>query len=70
MKRFKVVQDAKGEWGIYDARDPWREASFASWGKKHCDRLDEIVDWAIKLNKGTAKAQDFHWTWYYPKASK
>lgn len=35
MKRFKVVQDANGRWGIHDTTDPWREAAFASWGRNY-----------------------------------
>lgn len=64
-KRFKVVQDALGRWGIYDAGDPWQEASFASFGGGGL--IDLIVDAAVQLNQGRMRASDLAWTWYYPR---
>ena len=65
-KRFKVVQDARGRWGIHNTTDPWQEGAFASWGKGYPEH-SEIVHWAIALNEGTAHVRDFHWIWYHPK---
>lgn len=65
-KRYKVVQDANGNWGIYDGIDPWHEASFASYGP-HSDLLDLIVDTAVDLNRGATKGVHLSWQWYYPR---
>lgn len=65
MKRFKVVQDARGNWGIHNTTDRWHEGSFASWGKHY--PIDDIVKCAVRLNAGVMQVRDFHWTWYYPR---
>jgi hypothetical protein len=67
MKRYKVVQDARGYWGIWD-----REANyFAAWGYNSstgADLLDEIIYYAWELNSGKGNREEFVWDGeYLPK---
>lgn len=63
MKRFKVVQDQHRNWGILDTSDG---VSFARWDSYDGDYRfwPEVVDWAMKLNAGTAEIDDFYWDTY------
>ena len=67
MKRYRVVQDGRGEWGVWDTHDT--VLGFASWGDiargyTGADCLDEIVYYAAELNTGVASRDEFAWTLY------
>ncbi|AXH50262.1 hypothetical protein SEA_MUSETTA_107 [Microbacterium phage Musetta] len=70
-KRFKVVRDADGEWGILDtvAAEFDGVPAFASWGAYEGVTywMDEIVDWAANLNTRDAPRDDFSWSEYVPR---
>ncbi|AXC36332.1 hypothetical protein SEA_FORK_106 [Microbacterium phage Fork] len=70
-KRFKVVRDADGDWGILDtvAAEFDGVPAFASWGayKGVTYWVDEIVDWAANLNTRDALRDDFSWSEYVPR---
>lgn len=62
VKRFKVVQDARGYWGVLDTADG---ITFAAWENHEDYRIwPEVLDWAIKLNAGTTDIDDFWWGTY------
>ena len=64
MKRYKVVQDARGYWGIWD-----READdFASWGypgDPGAEDIDYIVEDSSMLNSGQMAKEIFDWDGEY-----
>lgn len=66
-KRYRVVQDARGFWGIHDASAPREESSFAKFSPSGSARLDMIVDVAVDLNRRNMKYLNLNWTWYYPR---
>lgn len=62
MKRYKVVQDARGHWGIWDTEAD----DFASWGSDFGKEsgawpLDDIVYYAVLLNTGKGDRETFDW---------
>lgn len=63
MKRFKVVQDALGNWGVLDTADG---KTFAEWerdpdlGSLWSDALRS----GIELNSGDVDIDDFWWSTY------
>lgn len=70
MKRYKVVQDARGYWGIVDTFG----MDFASWGSTEDTgawALDEIVYYAGNLNTfdDVREREEFSWDGeYLPRA--
>lgn len=63
-KRYKVVQDARGYWGIWDRENE----DFASWGDPlwtGAECIDDMVHWAAKLNSWDASHDEFGWTGEY-----
>ncbi|QWS69473.1 hypothetical protein SEA_NECROPHOXINUS_111 [Microbacterium phage Necrophoxinus] len=70
-KRFKVVQDAWGVWGILDTVAlEFGMGAFAGWGgvsRVHSFWLSEIVRFAAKLNAGTQDKYTFDWDEYTPR---
>ncbi len=65
MKRYKVVQDARGYWGIWDT-----EANdFASWGiGSHDTGAEEyyyIFENTARLNRGYWTRKKFEWDGKY-----
>lgn len=68
MKRYRVVQDARGHWGIWDTEDD----DFASWGSYLRDdsgawALEDIVYYAGILNTfdDVRERQEFEWDGEY-----
>ncbi len=64
MKRYKVVQDARGYWGIWDRENE----DFASWGDGSwagAECLDEIIHYAGELNAGVSVRGEFSWDGKY-----
>lgn len=65
MKRYKVVQDARGYWGIWDTEAD----DFAHWGynlSTGADCLDEIIYYAWKLNSDISHdREEFSWDGEY-----
>lgn len=65
MKRYKVVQDARGHWGIWDTEAD----DFASWGYRHwtgAKSLDEINYYAGELNTDIKyDREEFEWDGKY-----
>lgn len=64
MKRYKVVQDARGYWGIWDTE----AEDFASWGSGMSTGawiLDDIVYYAGDLNREDAERDMFEWDGVY-----
>lgn len=62
MKRYKVVQDARGHWGIWDTEAD----DFASWGSNLSNdsgawALDDIVYYATLLNSEEDDRESFGW---------
>lgn len=75
-KRFKVVRDAHGIWGILDTSEEHRNlfgrggfAPFAFSDFTSHRWLDLVVDHAIKLNKGEIFPPELHWVEYEPRKS-
>lgn len=70
MKRYYVLQDARGYWGIRDTGKCPLSEVFASWGNhaySGAELLDEIVTWARKLNQGISEKDKFAWGFYEPR---
>lgn len=64
MKRYTVVQDARGYWGIWDR--PCED--FASWGDGYqtgAECLDEMIYYSWELNTGVATREEFSWDGEY-----
>lgn len=66
MKRYKVVQDARGHWGIWDTEAD----DFASWGDDFLKEsgawaLDDIVYYAGLLNTDNDDRESFEWDGVY-----
>lgn len=69
-KRFKVVQNGDGEWGILDtvAVEFDGVMAFAAWeGIEIRHWLDEIAGWAIALNSGNDPRDALDWSEYIPR---
>lgn len=71
-KRFKVVQDAWGVWGILDtvAVEFDNVEPFAAWegvGNVYSAWLREIAGWAIALNSGNDPRDILDWSEYDPR---
>lgn len=70
-KRYKVVQDASGIWGVLDtlrASDGRLNLAFAGWdGCAGYRWIDEIVRWAIMLNRADSERYNLHWSLYMPR---
>lgn len=71
-KRFKVVQDAWGVWGILDttALEFDGVEPFAGWEgvtNVHKVWIFGIFEYAAQLNKGEESRDTFDWTEYAPR---
>lgn len=61
MKRFKVVQDKYGNWGVLDTVD----GEFAAWESYDGDSFwYEALVCATDLNAGTAEIEGLFWSTY------
>lgn len=64
MKRFKVVQDKYGNWGVLDTVDgefaAWERQPEPNWGSFWPDALR----FGIALNCGTAEIEELFWSTY------
>jgi len=62
IKRYKVVQDANGTWGVVDTKKelfaPWDGCPGHKW-------VEQIVRWALLLNTRQAKKKALYWVDYY-----
>lgn len=69
MKRYKVVQDARGHWGILDTH----HQDFASWGypgdpgDSGAEDVYYIIEYASILNSGQSTKENFDWDGYLPR---
>lgn len=70
-KRYKVVQDANGIWGVVDmlrVLDGRLNLAFAGWdGCAGYRWIDEIAHWAIRLNRKGSDRSALHWSRYTPR---
>lgn len=69
MKRYKVVQDARGHWGIWDTEAD----DFASWGENASVNLARVLEgmvhYAGLLNTDNDDRESFGWDGeYLPRA--
>lgn len=65
MKRYKVVQDDRGHWGIWDTEAD----DFASWGEWGAWAVSEMVRFAGHLNSDDSDRRFFRWDGeYLPRA--
>lgn len=74
MKRFKVVQDASGDWGILDTLtlgfQPGTIDGFAGYGFPYGTVgkwIHLIREHAISLNAGKMDRDEFSWSAYEPR---
>lgn len=70
-KRYKVVQDARGHWGIWDTE----EGDFASWGEDPytgAEFWEEIILYSQGLNFDNWRdREEFEWDGeYFPREGK